>query len=423
MTWLLLLVTLLFLVAAHEAGHFLAAKLLGMAVEEFAIGFGPVLLSRRRGETRYSLRAFPIGGFVRLAGEEGTSTDVPFERTYYGRPAWVRLLVSLAGPVANVVLAGIIATGALLGFGLPRIQVAGVIPEEPAAQALKLGDVVLSVGGRSIWLWEDVGPAIQAAAPGPVTFELIRNGERQKVEIVPKWHPDEGRYLVGAYFSAQVLLAEVEELETGSPLWQAGLRPKDTIAAACGRKVDSLADLYGALEDGCRNISVIRGEETVDIALPLLKPDDLLSGASFRSLPQVVGRPGLGTALELAGRQVARFFVLLGQVMRGLVRGSIPAGEAVAGPVGMAGILSQGLEAGGLATLLLIAFISLNFAAFNLLPFPALDGARMCFALFEMVTRKKVSPVVETAIHALGFMLLLALMLLVTWRDIMRLFG
>ena len=131
----------------------------------------------------------------------------------------------------------------------------------------------------------------------------------------------------------------------------------------------------------------------------------------------------MGTALELAGRQVARFFVLLGQVMRGLVRGSIPAGEAVAGPVGMAGILSQGLEAGGLATLLLIAFISLNFAAFNLLPFPALDGARMCFALFEMVTRKKVSPAVETAIHALGFMLLLALMLLVTWRDIMRLFG
>ena len=423
MTWLLLIVTLLFLVAAHEAGHFLAAKLLGMAVEEFAIGFGPVLLSRRRGETRYSLRAFPIGGFVRLAGEEGTSTDVPFERTYYGRPAWVRLLVSLAGPVANVVLAGLIAVGAILGFGLPRVQVAGVIPGEPAAQALELGDVVLSVEGKPIWLWEDVGPAIQAAAPGPVTFELIRNGERQKVEIVPKWHPDEGRYLVGAYFSTQVLLAELEELETGSPLWGAGLRPKDRIVAACGRKVNSLAELYGALEDGCRNISVIRGEETVDISLPPLEPNDLLSGATFRKLPQVVERPGLGTAIELAGRQVAQFFVALGQAMRGLVRGSIPAGEAVTGPVGMAGILSQGLKAGGLATLLLIAFISLNLGVFNLLPFPALDGARMAFALFELVTRRKVSPAVETAIHTLGFLILLGLMILITWRDILRLFG
>ncbi|RLC76547.1 MAG: hypothetical protein DRI61_13075 [Chloroflexi bacterium] len=89
----------------------------------------------------------------------------------------------------------------------------------------------------------------------------------------------------------------------------------------------------------------------------------------------------------------------------------------------MAGILSQGLKAGGLATLLLIAFISLNLGVFNLLPFPALDGARMAFALFELVTRRKVSPAVETAIHALGFILLLALMLFVTWRDIMRLFG
>ncbi|MCD5409065.1 site-2 protease family protein, partial [Candidatus Bipolaricaulota bacterium] len=116
----------------------------------------------------------------------------------------------------------------------------------------------------------------------------------------------------------------------------------------------------------------------------------------------------------------------LGQVIRGLVTGAIPAGQAavaVSGPVGMAGLFSQGLQAGGLATLLLIAFISLNLAAFNLLPFPALDGARMAFALFEMTTRRKVSPKVEAAIHALGFMILLGLMLLITWRDILRLFG
>lgn len=90
MTWLLLLAVILVLVAVHEGGHFLAAKLLGVAVEEFAIGFGPVLFSRKRGETRYSLRALPIGGFVRLAGEEGGVSEVPFEHTYYGRPAWVR---------------------------------------------------------------------------------------------------------------------------------------------------------------------------------------------------------------------------------------------------------------------------------------------------------------------------------------------
>ncbi|HAF70458.1 MAG: Peptidase M50, putative membrane-associated zinc metallopeptidase [Acetothermia bacterium 64_32] len=423
MIWLLVLATLLFLVTVHEAGHFLAAKLLGMAVEEFAIGFGPVVFSRRRGETRYSLRAFPIGGFVRLAGEEGTTQGVPFERTYYGRPAWVRLFVSLAGPVANILLAALIAVGALMGFGLPRLQVAGVVPEKPAEKALKLGDVVLKVGGREVWLWDEVGPAIQASSPGPVPFDIIRDGERLRVEITPEWDPTEGRYLVGAYFSTQVFLPKLEGLEPGSPLHQVGLRPGDVIKGACGHGVGSLAELYGELEDGCRSLSVSRGGERLEVALPSLDPDALLSGASFAGLPQVVERPGPGAAIWLAARQVAQFFLALGQFLGGLVRGSIPAGQAVSGPVGLAGLLSQGLQAGGLATFLLIAFISLNLAAFNLLPIPALDGARMCFALFELMTRRRVSPAVEAAIHALGFLLLLGLMLLVTWRDIMRLVG
>ena len=423
MIWLLLLAMLLFLVGVHEGGHFLAAKLLGVAVEEFALGFGPVLFSRKKGETRYSIRLLPLGGFVRLAGEEGLTSDVPFERTYYGRPAWVRLLVSLAGPLANIVLAGVLATCAILGFGLPRVQVAGLIPGEPAEQALRVGDVVLEIGGKDIWLWDDVGPAIQAMAPGPVSFEIVRDGERLQVDVTPKWHPDEERYLVGAYFTPQVYLAKLTELAPNSPLAQAGLKAGDLITAACGRKVQTLFELYDALADDCREVTVLRGGEAITVSLPARSPEEFLQGAGFAALPQVVERPGPGTAVALASRQLARFFVALAEVVRGLVRGTIPAGEAVAGPVGMAGLLSQGIQAGGLATLFLIAFISLNLALFNLIPFPALDGARMAFALFEIVSRRKVSPAVEAAIHALGFVLLLGLLLLITYRDIMRLFG
>jgi len=423
MTWLLLLATILVLVAVHEGGHFLAAKLLGVAVEEFAIGFGPVLLARKRGETRYSLRAFPIGGFVRLAGEEGGTSEVPFEHTYYGRPAWVRFCVSLAGPVANIVLAGLIAVGAILGFGLPRVRVAGVVSGAPAADLLQVGDVLLRVGDREIWLWDEVGPAIQAAAPGPVRFELVREGVRLELAISPEWRPEEDRYLVGAYFSPRVYLAEVEDLDLDSPLFSAGLRAGDEVVGACGETVSSLAELYGALEEGCRELTVRRGEGRLQVTLPDLPPDELLSGAEFAHLPEVVARPPVSKAVALGAKQISQFFVSLAQVIRGLASGAVPAGQAVSGPVGMAGLLSQGLQAGGLATLLLIAFISLNLAAFNLLPFPALDGARMAFALFELVTRRKVSPAVETAIHTLGFIILLGLMLLITWRDILRLFG
>ena len=423
MTWLLLLAVILVLVAVHEGGHFLAAKLLGVAVEEFAIGFGPVLFSRKRGETRYSLRALPIGGFVRLAGEEGATSEVPFEHTYYGRPAWVRFCVSLAGPVANIVLAGLIAVGAISGFGLPRLQVAGVIPGEPAAGALQVGDVVLQVGDREVWLWDEIGPAIQAAAPGPVRFLLLRHGAELELSIIPRWDPDEEQYLVGAYFSSRVYLAVLKDLALDSPLFAAGLRAGDEIVAACGQSVSSLAELYGALEKGCRELSVRRGGTTLEVPLPDRPLEELLAGAEFDHLPEAVARPPLATAVVLGARQITQFFLALGQVIRGLVTGAIPAGQAVSGPVGMAGLFSQGLQAGGLATLLLIAFISLNLAAFNLLPFPALDGARMAFALFEMTTRRKVSPAVETAIHTLGFIILLGLMLLITWRDILRLFG
>lgn len=422
-TFLVFVGMILFLVGVHEGGHFLAAKSLGVAVEEFAIGFGPALWSRSRGETRYSIRLLPLGGYVRLAGESGEETEVPFEHTYYGRPPWVRLLVSLAGPVMNVLAAVVLAIAAFGGFGLPRVQVAGVIPEEPAAQALELGDVVVAVGGRPIWLQEDVGPAIQAAAPGLVTFELIRNGERLQVEIVPKWQPEEGRYLVGAYFSPQVFLTEVVELKTDSPLYRAGLRPGGQIVSACGRTVRSLYELADALDGGCHEVAVERGGETLTLTLPDMPALQLFGGASFRTLPPVYGRRDPLTTVELGFGFVGSTFAMFGTAIGMMVSGKVGVGEAFTGPVGIAGILSQGLAAGGLVIVLLISLISVNLAVFNLIPFPALDGARMFFALWELVSRRRVSPRVENAIHAVGFILLLGFLLLVTWQDIMRLFG
>ncbi|MGC9530518.1 MAG: RIP metalloprotease RseP [Candidatus Bipolaricaulaceae bacterium] len=422
-TLLLFLGTILLLIGIHEGGHFLAAKLLGVAVEEFAIGFGPTLWSRRRGETRYSLRLLPLGGFVRLAGEEGSADQVDFARTYYGRPAWVRLTVSLAGPVANLVLAAVLATGALAGFGLPRVQVAGVASDAPADQVLQVGDVVLAVGGRPIWSWEEVGGAIQAGAPGPVSFRVRRQGKVQVLEITPEWEAAEERYLVGAYFSPQVLLAEVTDLAADAPLRGAGLEAGDRVVAACDRPVATLAELYGELDEGCRTLQVERGGRTLTVELPPTSTDALLTGATFAALPPAVDRPGVATAATLAARQLAGYFVALFATLQDLVSGQVAAGEAVAGPVGIAGLLGQGLRAGGLATLLLIAFISMNLAAFNLIPFPALDGARMGFALYEIVTRRKVSPRVEAAVHALGFAVLLGLLVLITYRDLVRLFG
>lgn len=421
-TFLVFIGTILLLVMVHEGGHFLAAKALRIAVEEFAIGFGPALWSWKRRETRYSLRAFPIGGYVRLAGESGETAEVPFERTYYGRPAWARFLLSFSGPLANGALAVAVVLGAILGLGLPRLRVAGLVPGKPAAEALAVGDVILAVGGRSVWATDELGKEIQAIAPAPVAFRIRRDRRVWEVALAPVYSERDGRYLVGAYFYPQVYLAEIADLRVESPLGQAGFKVGDRVVAACGRPVGSLLELYASWEEGCRAATVDRAGALVPLALPEVPPADFFSGAGFRTLPIVYERPSAWEGIARAFREIGRVLTGFLAVIRGLLARTLPPGEAVTGPVGIAAVLGQGVQAGPVVLLFLVALISLNLALFNLIPFPALDGARMAFALYEMAIRRKVSPRVETAIHAAGFVLLLGLLLLITFQDVMRFF-
>ncbi len=421
-TFIVFVGTILFLIGVHEGGHFLAAKLLGIAVEEFALGFGPALWTRKRGETRYSVRAFPLGGFVRLAGEGGEAAAVPFERTYYGQPAWKRFVLSLCGPAANGVLAVVAVLGAVLGIGLPRPQVAGLVPGRPAAEALRVGDVVLAIGGRSVWATEDVGAAIRAVAPEPVRFAIRRGGERLEVSVAPAFSAEDGRYVVGAYFLPQVILAEVEGLTPGGAWLRAGFLPGDRVAALCGDEVRSLLDLYVRWEAGCREAVVERGEDRLVLPLPD-SAEGLLGEASFRALPPLYERPPLGEGVVLSFREIGGALAGFAATIRGLLTRSVSPGEAVTGPLGISAVLGEGVRAGPVALLLIVALISLNLGLFNLIPFPALDGARMAFALYEMATRRKVSPRVEMAVHALGFAVLLGLLLLITLQDVRRLLG
>ncbi len=420
MTTLLIFVgTVLFLILIHEGGHFLAAKAVGMAVEEFAIGFGPALFSWKRKETKYSLRMLPLGGYVRLAGESGEALDVPVERTYYGRPAWARLLLAFSGPLANAIFAVVVVLMGVLLVGLPRLRVAGLVPDKPAAAVLQVGDVILTVAGKPVWSVGEVGQAIQQEAPGPVSFRIQREGRPVEVQIVPVYSPADNRYIVGAYFSPQVELAEIAALAFTAPLAEVGFQPGDRITEACGQPVRSAVEVYLAWSEGCRSATVHRNGSSLALPLP---EGDFTPGVRFRTLAVVYERPGLAEGSARAFREIAGVFTGFFGVLRGLFSRTIAPGEAVTGPVGIATLLGQGAQAGPLVFLLMVALISLNLALFNLVPFPALDGARMAFALYEIVFRRKVSPRLETAIHAAGFVLLLGLLILITFQDITRLF-
>jgi len=430
MTVLVFLGSIIALVGLHEAGHFFAAKWSGVLVKEFAIGFGPRLLSVQGGETRYSLRLIPFGGYVRMAGEDRQETDetIPEHRILYSKPPYIRAAISLAGPLANLVGAFLVGLFVLWAFGVPMLQVADVIPDSPAAEVLVAGDRIRSIGGTPVFERSDLTDAIQRAGETPLGIELVRGGEALRVSITPTFEEDEDRYVVGAYFLDNTYTQEIVELAPDAPLRLAGLQAGDRVIAIDGDPVDTALDLLAYFDDPAApaegTLTVERGEQT--LALPLeptqATAGDLFVGVQFGELGVVPHRPGLFVGLRLGAEQFAGNVGLLGLWVRQLVSGEIAASEAVAGPVGLAQLLGQGARMGASVFFSLLAFLSINFGLLNLVPFPALDGSRAAFALYEWARGRPISPEREGLIHAIGFVILLGVMLLVTYQDIANLF-
>ena len=430
-TLLVFLGSILVLVGIHEAGHFLAAKLLGVRVLEFAIGIGPALVSRQGRVTRYTIRAFPIGGYVRMAGEDRREDDesIPEHEILYNKPAYVRALISVAGPAANLALALFVSLMIVWGFGLPMIQVARVQPDSPAADALRPGDRVVTIDKRRVYSVDDVSPRIQASEGEAIAFTVSRDGERATFDITPVYVEDEARYIVGAHFYPVTFTSRIEALEPTAPLWTAGVRADDSIVSVDGAPIETWIGLIVRLdelaaESDAVTLSIARGGQPVDVGVSLAghTVDELLAGASFADLGISMQRPGPIDGLILGGGRFVDDIRLLGTWVRQLIGGEVSVSDSIAGPVGVAQTLGQGLRLGPSAFFRLLAFLSLNFGLLNLVPFPALDGSRIVFALCEWVRGKPIPPEREGMIHAIGFLVLLGLMILITYQDIVRLF-
>ena len=196
------LVILIFsgLVIVHESGHFLTAKLSGIKVEQFSVGFGPQLIGWQRGETLYAVRAIPLGGFVKLAGMDG-SMDAG-ARSFNAHPLWQRFIVIVAGSAFNLALPVVIFFGIYLGVGESTVQVpvhvSAVDVNTPASAAgLQAGDVIKSVNGHPISTFEDLPNALDAAKDSPVTVVVERDGQTLTITATPKFDPASGGYILG----------------------------------------------------------------------------------------------------------------------------------------------------------------------------------------------------------------------------------
>ena len=364
MSILIFLLVLFVLVLVHEWGHYITAKKTGMRVDEFAIGFPPRLFGIKRGETEFNFNILPIGGYVKIFGEnaeEGASPEdlADSKRAFHARPKWAQAVVLLAGITMNILFAWLLFSTTLL-VGVPtavdeataspdaELIVAATLKDTPADGVLPVGARIVSVSSNDTEL-DNPGPRtfsefVGAAAPNPVMVTYTHDGAQKTVTLTPQKGLVEGdadKYIVGTS------LALVEERQLG---------------------------VVGAVVEGFK--MTVNGVVSITV--------------------------GLGTLIKQAVVGTADF-------------------SAVAGPIGIVGMVGDAASYGITPLLTFTAIISLNLAVINLLPFPALDGGRLVFVLIEAVTKRQVPPAWTGWTNLVGFVLLMLLMAAVTFNDISRL--
>ena len=322
------------LIIVHELGHFIMAKVNGIKVEEFAIGMGPKIFSTEGKETKYSIGLFPIGGYVKMMGEEEAIYD---ERSFSSKSPLRRISVVIAGAFMNFLLAIIIFTVFLNKFGYNLPKVDSLIDNMPAIEAgLKEGDKFLKVNGSKVFSSDDLTIGINLAKDNPINFLIERNGEKKEIVVTPKLVEENGRekYMIGFGF---------EKVENPGIVQSFKQSFKETVAVI---------------------------------------------NQTYKSLKM-------------------------------MLTGKVNFKTDVGGPVSIIRMSGEAAKNGIWNLMYFIAFISINLAVFNMLPFPALDGGWTVLLIIELITRRKVPEKIVGVMNYVGLMLLFGLMIVVTIKDVL----
>ena len=418
-------VTLFLVVFVHELGHFIAAKCTGVKVEEFGLGFPPRLLAIRRGETVYSLNAIPVGAFVRSVGED----DPAVPGSLASKGSWARLVVYAAGPVANILLAFVLLSAfftlpedVIVGNGVMVYQVAENSPAEEAG--IGSGDMILEADGEPIRKWGDIQGRISSRKEGEeITLALQTNEIRREVSLVPEFDADLGRRAIGVTLCRNL----VSDIETGSAVDEAGLKPGDTILRVNGQIVYS--------EEGMSDVlaSVGMGEE---ISFTAFRQREKVIANIIKEPTSALGVMGMEllwvdvALIEQVRLPLIRASYLAGSFiidMPSMIVASVPLiredpGKALVGPIGAGQLTVEAVRSFGPSNVVYMAgIISLGIALFNFLPVPPLDGAGILVALVERTRRgKRLSPRMLHLAYTIGTTFLISLMVLVTYSDLLR---
>ncbi len=439
MTILYFIVALGLLIFVHELGHFIFAKRAGIYVEAFSLGFGPRLFGIKWGETDYRVSLLPLGGYVKMRGEEAGDESASDPRSFAAKSVWARAKVIIFGPLMNLFLClALMPIVFMIGRSEPVFLkeapvVDGVRAESPAAIAgLLPGDRIISLDGDEVSTWEQVINRILLSPGSAISVGLERGGKMVEKDVTVGELPE----IKGGYVGVEPMLfvgneAVIDGVKPNGPADEAGLKAGDEVLSYGGQKVSDWIDLSIQVDRGGgkeSSIAVKRGGEGVELKVTPEYSEDhgrwLIGITKDRrsGVPMTVVRYGFVDSIVMGTKENIKLAGLTFEVLKRLITLELSY-KVLGGPIIIAKVSAAAAASGLSDFLYFLAFLSLQLAILNFLPIPVLDGGQLVFLGIEAARRKPVSVRVRGIADQIGFVMLISLMVLVTFNDIENVWG
>jgi regulator of sigma E protease len=425
-------VVLGFMILIHEFGHYAAAKLLGVRVEVFSIGFGTRLLGFRRGDTDYRISAIPLGGYVKMSGENPMDERTGDPAEFLSHPRWHRFIIAIAGPAMNILLAvGLLTAVYMVHFEYPVfLQQPAIIgwvdPESPAGKiGLEENDRIVKIADAENPTWEQVEPKVALNPNQPLDIAVERDSHILQKTIVPEPY---GVSEMGSAGWAPKQPVIVTELEKDMPAEKAGIREGDQVIALDGKPVPALAAMVESLKHTQAapiHLTVIRSGQQMSFTVqPKLVDVEGTTDKAYRvgihSMPMKVGSLSFNAALARSIDENRRTSALILELVQKLVLRKVSL-RTVEGPIGIGRAAGEAASEKGWTPLMaLTAAISLNLGIFNLLPIPILDGGVIMLLAVESLMRRDISLRIKERIYQASFVFLVLFAVMVIYNDLVK---
>jgi regulator of sigma E protease len=425
------------LVFVHEFGHYAVAKLFKVRVEVFSLGFGKRLVGFRRGDTDYRISLLPLGGYVKMAGENPmeTRTDDPGE--FMNHPRWQRFFVAIAGPAMNIILAIAVLTGVYMfrheypAFLEQPAALGWVIDGSPAQKAgFQAGDKITSIQGKSNPTWDDVRYQIFGNINQNMQMDVERGTQTLHLELTARIPENDDVDVLHELGLIPKGPSIIRKIDRDTPADKAGLRVGDEIVAVDGTKVETgnaigMGAVLEKTKDKPVHLTVSRSGQTMEVTVaPLLMPSGIPGKDIYRFGIEVptefhTERLPFAAAFHAASVECKKdsslIFRLLGQLFT--VKGTL---KQFSGPVGIMQESGRAAQAGFIVLLQFMALISLNLAIFNMLPIPILDGGLVLMLLVEAVMRRDIKQEVKERVYQAAFVFLVLFAAVVIFNDVTK---